>query len=76
MPRLPRLKIKLPSGDPGEFTCELEQARDYLNFSEGLFVIEGQGIHSYDELVHVVEQDKYKNKEFLVVEYLQFIGGG
>jgi hypothetical protein len=76
MSPLPRLKIKLPSGSPGEFICELEQAMDYLNFSEGIFLVEGQGVHSYDELVHIVEQDKFKNKEYLVVEYLQFIGGG
>jgi hypothetical protein len=76
MPRLPKLKIKLPSGSQNEFICELEQAKDCLNFEEGVFLVEGQGVHSYDELVHMATQDKHKNKEFLVVEWFQMVGGG
>jgi hypothetical protein len=76
MSRLPKLKIKLPAGNPREYICELEQAREYLNFNEGVFLVEGQGVHSYDELVHIATQDKYKNKEFLEIEWLQMIGGG
>ena len=55
MPRLPKVKIILPSGDPSEYICELEQARDYLNFNEGVFMVEGQGIQSFDELVRIGE---------------------
>lgn len=76
MPRLPKVKIKLPSGDPSEYICELEQARDYLNFNEGVFMVEGQGIQSFDELVRIAFQDKNKDKEFIVVEWLQIVGGG
>jgi hypothetical protein len=72
----PKLKIKLPCGDPSEYLIDLEQAKQYLNFSEGVFSIEGQGIQSYDQLVQIASQDKYRNKEFLVVELLQIIGGG
>ena len=76
MSRLPKLKIKFPFGDPSEYVCELEEAKNCLNFNEGVFLIEGQGIHSYDELVSIVTQDKYQDKEFLEVEWLQYIGGG
>ena len=76
MPRLPKVKIILPSGDPSEYICELEQARDYLNFNEGVFMVEGQGIQSFDELVRIAFQDKNKDKEFIVVEWLQIVGGG
>jgi hypothetical protein len=76
MPRLPKVKIKLPSGDPSEYICELEQARDYLNFDEGVFMVEGQGIQSFNELVSIAFQDKNKDKEFIVVEWLQIVGGG
>jgi hypothetical protein len=76
MPRLPKVKIKLPSGDPSEYICELEQARDYLNFNEGVFMVEGQGIQSFDELVCIAFQDKNKDKDFIVVEWLQIVGGG
>jgi hypothetical protein len=76
MSRVPKLKIKLPSGGSSEFICELEEAKDYLNFNEGVFLVEGQGVRSYDELVNIATQDKYKNKEFLEVELLHIIGGG
>jgi hypothetical protein len=76
MSQLPKLKIKLPFSDPSENICELEQAKYRLNFDEGTFLVEGQGVHSYDELVQIVTQDKYKNKEFLEVELLQLIAGG
>lgn len=76
MSGLPKLKIKPPSGSVKEYICDLEQARQYLNFSEGVFMVEGQSIHSFDELAHIATQDKCKNKEFLEVEWLQAIGGG
>jgi hypothetical protein len=76
MYRLPKLKIKLPFGDQSEDVCELEQAKYCLNFDEGVFLVEGQTVHSYDELVQLATQDNYKNKEFLEVELLQVIEGG
>lgn len=47
-----------------------------MNFNEGVFLVEGQGVRSYDELVNIATQDKYKNKEFLEVKLLHIIGGG
>lgn len=75
MARLPKIKIKLTSGDPNEYIYDLEQASEYLDFEKGIFLVEGQGVHSYDELVRIATQDKYKNKEF-IVELLQPIEGG
>ena len=72
----PRLKIKLPKGNPGEYICGLEEARNVLNFDEGIFIIEGQGVHSYDDLVNIVTQEKFKNNEYIEVEWLYMIGGG
>jgi hypothetical protein len=76
MPRLPKIKIKLPSGNPDEYICDLEQAGEYLDFDKAVFLVAGQGIHSYDELVRIASQDKYKDVEFIVVELLQPIVGG
>jgi hypothetical protein len=76
MSGLPKIKIKLPSGSPDEYICDLEQARDYLDFENGIFLVAGQGVHSYDELVRIVSQDKFNNVEFIVVELLQPIVGG
>jgi len=74
--RLPKLIIKLPSGSPDEYVCELEQAKDFLVFTEGVFLVEGKGVQSFDELARIVRQDKYKNVEYIVVELLQPIVGG
>ena len=76
MSSLPKIKIKLPSGSPDEYICDLEQAREYLDFENGIFLVAGQGVHSYDELVRIVSQDKFNNVEFIVVELLQPIVGG
>jgi len=76
MSQLPKLKIKLPLGSLSEDVCELEQAKYRLNFDDGVLLVEGQTVHSYDELVQLANQDNYKNKEFLEVVLLQVIEGG
>jgi hypothetical protein len=72
----PKLKIKLPKGSPGEYIYDLEEARNVLNFSEGIFIVEGKSVHSYDALLKIVMQDKLKDREYIEVKWLQMIGGG
>ena len=76
MSHLPKLKIKLPSGNPDEYIYDLEEARDVLNFSEGVFVVDGQWIHSYNEIINLARQDRFKDREFIEVEWLHVMGGG
>jgi hypothetical protein len=76
MSHLPKLKIKLPSGNPDEYVYDLEEARDVLNFSEGVFIVDGQWIHSYNEIVSLARQERFKDREFIEVEWLQVMGGG
>jgi hypothetical protein len=76
MSPLPKLKIKFPAGNPDEYIYELEDARNVLNFSEGVFVVDGQWIRSYNELVNIATQDKFKDKDFIEVEWLHVLGGG
>ena len=73
MAQLPKLKFKLPSG---EYIYEFNEARQYLDFNVGVFMVEGQGIQSFDDIVRIASQDKYKDKDFIVIEWLQIIGGG
>ena len=47
-----------------------------MDFENGIFLVAGQGVHSYDELVRIVSQDKFNNVEFIVVELLQPTVGG
>lgn len=67
MPRLPKIKIMLPPGYPDEDAFELEQARYRLNFDGGMILVERQKVKSYDELVQLAAQEKYKDKEYIEV---------
>ena len=71
MPKLPKLKVKWWSiGYAEEETiCDFEQAKEVV-FGHGLDIIvsvEGQMIASYEELVQLVAQEQYKDKEALEV---------
>ena len=72
MSNLPKLKIKLPFGNPDEEIVDLEQARYRFHFGGDMVVlmIDGRAPQSYEELVQLVTQDKYKDKEFIDAEML------
>ena len=72
---MPRLLIKT-FGDPGEDICELEEARYLLVFTDRIVVVNGQDVHSYEELVKVVSQEKYKDQEFIEVVQIPAVQGG
>jgi hypothetical protein len=78
MSKLPKLKVKRPFGYPREEIRELEQAQYFL-FSSGsgaLVVVEGQVVNSYEELVQLAAQERYKDREFLEVVMAIQMGGG
>jgi hypothetical protein len=70
------LKIKLSPDFPAEESFDLEEARQRLNFESGMILVEGQIVHSYDELVHLAAQEEYRDKEFLEVIGIMPIAGG
>ena len=72
---MPKLLVKV-FGDPGEDICELEEARYLLVFADRIVVVDGQDVHSYEELVKVVSQDKYRDQEFVEVVQIPAIQGG
>lgn len=47
-----------------------------MNFERGMILLDGQRVKSYDELVRLVAQDKYQDKEFIEVDAILFISGG
>ncbi len=67
MSQLPKLKIKL-LGSAIEEVCEFEEAKDRLTFGNGTIMVEGQMVHTYDELVIIATQDSCKGKEFIAVK--------
>ena len=80
MSKLPKLKLKMTDGH--EEIHDLEEAKNIYpdwRFNHGFettVLVEGQAVNSYEELVQLATQDKYKDKKFLEVVLLSFIGGG
>ena len=72
---MPKLLIKV-FGDPGEDICELEDAKYLLDFASQIIVIDGQNIRSFDELVEIASQEKYRNQEFIEVVQVSAVTGG
>ena len=78
IPKLPRLRIKPSSPGAPEDIFDLEQAQ--YRFSWGhepfLIVVEGQPVSSYEDLARLVQQDRFRGKEFLEVELHPLLAGG
>ncbi len=78
MPKLPRLRIKTPSPGAHEDIFDLEQAQYRFNWGHEpfLIVVEGQPVSSYEELSRLVQQDRFRGKEFLEVQLHPLLAGG
>ena len=72
---MPKLLVK-NFGDPGDDICQLEEARYLLAFGDRIVVVDGQDIHSYEELVKLVSQEKYRDQEFIEVVQIPAVQGG
>jgi len=76
VPKLPKLKIIQPYWDVPEEIRDFKEGK-YLPFCGHLYiVVEGEVISSYDELVQLAAEDRYKDKEFLEVRLLEITSGG
>jgi hypothetical protein len=78
MNTLPKLKIKLPSQNEARDICSLEQAKYRFNWGHEpfLIVVEGQLVNSFDDLMELAKQDRFKGREFLEVEIQPLLAGG
>ncbi len=78
MSSLPKLRIKLPFQKVAEEVCGLQQMKFRFNWGHEpfLIVVEGQPIGSFEELEELVQQDLFKDKEFLEVEVRNILVGG
>ena len=72
---MPKLLIKT-FGDPGEDICELEDAKYLLSFDSQIIVIDGLNIHSYEELVKTVSQERYRDQDLIEVVQIPAVTGG
>jgi hypothetical protein len=78
MDTLPKLRIKLPSHNEARDICNLEEAKYRFNWGHEPFLIavEGQIINSFDDLLELAKQDRFKGREFLEVELQPLLAGG
>ncbi|MBN2321932.1 MAG: hypothetical protein JXR49_22830 [Acidobacteria bacterium] len=72
---MPKLLVKF-FGVPGEDVCELEDARYLIDFTDRIVVVDAQEVRSYEELVKIVSQEKYRNQEFIEIVQIPAITGG
>jgi hypothetical protein len=77
MDKLPKLKVKKQAlqSDEGEIQ-DFEVAKKFPFDTDFVVVVEGQQINSYEHLLKIAGQEKFKNKEFLEVIFLPMIVGG
>jgi hypothetical protein len=72
---MPKLLVKF-FGDPGEDVCELEDARYLIDFTDRIVVVDEQEVRSYEELVKIVGQEKFRDQEIIEVVQIPAITGG
>ncbi len=77
MPNYPKLRVThRMDGQPGRMLLEFEQARHFLFNYDAIVTVEGQVIHSYDDLVEIASREDLREREFLEVELETVIAGG
>ena len=83
--KLPKLKIKKHFGGllQEERIYDFEEARTFLinywpseHWAGVMVAVEGQLVHSYDELVQLATQERYKDREFIEVGLYPQVAGG
>ena len=73
---MPKIKIKLPPGYPEEEPFALEEAKTRINFECGIFFVDGNRLTSYDDLVQIASQEKYRGQDCLEIVALLMMAGG
>ncbi len=79
MSALPKLKVvRVPVGYPKEEIMDLEAARYRLNYDDmSAILVEGRPVRSHEELVELVNQENFQNREFIEVTLVvEFYSGG
>ena len=74
--KLPKLKVDGLGWDVSKEICDFEQAKYFPYTEELVIVAEGQVIQSYEDLVRLFDQGRFKDKELLEVSFLPIIVGG
>lgn len=70
----PKLKIKMYNGN--EEIRDLKEVKDLYSTWMMMVLVDGYVVNSYEEMVNLVTQEQYKDKEFVEVALVPFIEGG
>jgi hypothetical protein len=77
MPKVSKIKLRLPFGNQGDIICELTDAKHRFSFdSQVVVVAEGQVIRSFDELIEITDREDLKEKGFVEVKLFPLFSGG
>ena len=77
MSEFPKLKVThMIDGHPSLEILEFEQAPDFLFKYDVIVAVEGEVIKSFEELIQLASQDRYKDREYLEVQMETIIAGG
>jgi hypothetical protein len=77
MEKLPQLKVRKETRQFGkEEIQDFEQAKKFPFGADFIIVAEGKQINSYEDLLKLAGQEKFKNKKYLDVIFLPMIVGG
>ena len=74
--KLPKLKVDGLGWDVSKEICDFEQAKYFPYTEELVIVAEGHVIQSYEDLVRLIDEGRFKDKELLEVSFLPIIVGG
>jgi hypothetical protein len=76
MAPLPKLSVKKEATDEHSEIQDFEEARNFPFDQEIIIVAEGRQVTSYEDLLKLAAQEKYKDRKFLEVMFLPMIVGG
>ena len=77
MSEFPKLKVThLIDGQRSEEIFDFEQAPYFLFNYDIIVAVEGEVIRSYEELVQLASQERFRDRDFLEVQMETVIAGG
>jgi hypothetical protein len=77
MSRFPKLRVThWVDAHPSEEMIDFEEAPYFLFNYDVIVAVEGEVIHSYEELIRLASQDRYRDRDFLEVQMETVVAGG
>ena len=77
MPTFPKLKVThWVDAQPSQEMIDFEQAPYFLFNYDVIVAVEGEVVYSYEDLVQLASQDRFKGRDFLEVRLETIVSGG